>query len=259
MGSGDQHRRLGQPVPLLPTDCRQPHPVGGYDAIYHYGRGRTRSSRPAGDLRDCSPRTSSRPIPAVRHVRFTHPGAGHRLSTRFCASFGSVYRGRVAFADGLHRSRRHRHPIRRRGDVRPDWPARLTPPDRTGDGSRPGHPLPPGNRALPRRAGRHDGPCAREDATGNGTCGCDFSTDWAGIRLLTQPWELAVATSGGAAGLRPQGSESFAAGDSAHSVPLVSGWWLAGARGRKAKPGETLQEISHAMPKRASDLHNASL
>jgi glycine/D-amino acid oxidase-like deaminating enzyme len=74
---------------------------GGYDAIYHYGRHiRTRY-----DQRPATTRILAehffQTFPQLDGLRFTHQwGGAIDTSTRFCAFFGTAYRGDVAYALG---------------------------------------------------------------------------------------------------------------------------------------------------------------
>lgn len=74
---------------------------GGYDAIYHYG-GRT---DPRYDQRDATiallVRQFADTFPQLAGLRFTHRwGGAIDTCTRFCAFFGTAYRGDVAYAAG---------------------------------------------------------------------------------------------------------------------------------------------------------------
>jgi glycine/D-amino acid oxidase-like deaminating enzyme len=75
---------------------------GGYDAIYHYGRGMAQrlEDRPATYRRLASHFFTT--FPQLEGMSFTHQWAGViDTSTRFCAFFGSAYQGRVAYAAGF--------------------------------------------------------------------------------------------------------------------------------------------------------------
>jgi glycine/D-amino acid oxidase-like deaminating enzyme len=74
---------------------------GGYDAVYHFGR----EIRPAYDHRPATARTLAehffQTFPQLEGLRFTHQwGGAIDTSTRFCAFFGTAYRGDVAYALG---------------------------------------------------------------------------------------------------------------------------------------------------------------
>jgi glycine/D-amino acid oxidase-like deaminating enzyme len=74
---------------------------GGYDAIYHYGRG----IKPSYDQRPATFRLLAEhfreTFPQLRDVRFTHRWGGViDTCTWFCAFYGTAYGGRVAYALG---------------------------------------------------------------------------------------------------------------------------------------------------------------
>jgi glycine/D-amino acid oxidase-like deaminating enzyme len=74
---------------------------GGYDAVYHFGRG----VRPAFDQRPATFRmlesTFAQTFPQLDGIGFTHRWGGViDTSTRFCVNVGTVHRGRVAYAAG---------------------------------------------------------------------------------------------------------------------------------------------------------------
>jgi len=74
---------------------------GGYDAVYHFGR----EIRAAYDQRPATARLLAehffQTFPQLEGVRFTHQwGGAIDTSTRFCAFFGTAYRGDVAYALG---------------------------------------------------------------------------------------------------------------------------------------------------------------
>jgi glycine/D-amino acid oxidase-like deaminating enzyme len=74
---------------------------GGYDAVYHFGR----EIRAAYDHRPATARTLAAhfftTFPQLEGVRFTHQwGGAIDTCTRFCAFFGTAYRGDVAYALG---------------------------------------------------------------------------------------------------------------------------------------------------------------
>lgn len=75
---------------------------GGYDAIYHYGRG----IDPAHERREATYATLAEhfheTFPQLTGIRFTHRWAGViDTSTRFCAFYGTAHRGRTAYALGF--------------------------------------------------------------------------------------------------------------------------------------------------------------
>jgi glycine/D-amino acid oxidase-like deaminating enzyme len=75
---------------------------GGYDAVYHFGR----SIAPGHDDRPETFRTLARnfaeTFPQLGGVRFTHRWSGViDTCTRFCAFYGTAYRGRAAYAAGF--------------------------------------------------------------------------------------------------------------------------------------------------------------
>ena len=74
---------------------------GGYDAVYHFGR----AIRPDLDQRPATFETLARnffhTFPQLSGLRFTHRWGGViDTSTRFCATFGTAFRGQVAYALG---------------------------------------------------------------------------------------------------------------------------------------------------------------
>ena len=95
------HRRLRQPVPLLPADADNRILWGGYDAIYHFGRrisGRL-DHRPA--TFDLLARQFFETFPQLEGLRFSHQwGGAIDTCTRFFAFFGTAYAGRAAYALG---------------------------------------------------------------------------------------------------------------------------------------------------------------
>ena len=95
---------------------------GGYDAIYHFGgRIRRRATTSARRRSRALAEHFFDDVPAAGGAAL-HPRAGAARSTparRFCAFFGTAFAGRVGLRARLHRPRRRRHPLRRRGDARP--------------------------------------------------------------------------------------------------------------------------------------------
>ena len=93
-------RRLGQPVPLLPADRRQPHPVGRLRRRLLQRRQRSsRSSTSGRDLRQAGRallRRRSRSWPGCGSP--TAGAASIDTCTRFCAFYGQAHGGRVAYA-----------------------------------------------------------------------------------------------------------------------------------------------------------------
>jgi len=72
---------------------------GGYDAIYHFGRG----IRAAYDQRPATFTTLAAhffsTFPQLEGIRFSHRWGGViDTCSRFCAFFGTAHRGRVAYA-----------------------------------------------------------------------------------------------------------------------------------------------------------------
>jgi glycine/D-amino acid oxidase-like deaminating enzyme len=75
---------------------------GGYDAIYHYGRGIEPDHEDRTQTFETLAKNFGRTFPQLRHVRFTHRWAGViDTSTRFCAFFGTAHGGRTAYALGF--------------------------------------------------------------------------------------------------------------------------------------------------------------
>ena len=75
---------------------------GGYDAIYHFGRGieAGHEERPA--TYDTLARHLAETFPQLGELRFSHRWAGViDTSTRFCAFYGSTHGGRTAYALGF--------------------------------------------------------------------------------------------------------------------------------------------------------------
>ena len=75
---------------------------GGYDAIYHFGRGieAGHEERPA--TYEILARHLSETFPQLGELRFSHRWAGViDTSTRFCAFYGSTHGGRTAYALGF--------------------------------------------------------------------------------------------------------------------------------------------------------------
>ena len=75
---------------------------GGYDAIYHFGRGieAGHEERPA--TYETLARHLSETFPQLGELRFSHRWAGViDTSTRFCAFYGSTHGGRTAYALGF--------------------------------------------------------------------------------------------------------------------------------------------------------------
>ena len=74
---------------------------GGYDAVYHFANG----VRPEFDQRpetfDLLERNFFETFPQLQGIRFSHRWGGViDTSTRFCATFGTAHRGRVAYSVG---------------------------------------------------------------------------------------------------------------------------------------------------------------
>ena len=98
-GLGD----IGQPVPLLPADRRQPHPVRRLRRRLPLRR---RKVSPALEERPetfatLSPPTSSRPSRSSRASASARVGRRDRHVQPFCAFFGSAHGSRVAYAAGF--------------------------------------------------------------------------------------------------------------------------------------------------------------
>ncbi|MDH2416172.1 FAD-dependent oxidoreductase [Nocardioides sp. CER19] len=75
---------------------------GGYDAIYHYGRGIDADYEDRTETFETLAKNFARTFPQLRDVRFTHRWAGViDTSTRFCAFFGTAHRGQTAYALGF--------------------------------------------------------------------------------------------------------------------------------------------------------------
>lgn len=75
---------------------------GGYDAIYHYGRGIDPDFEDRAATYQTLARNFARTFPQLAGVRFTHRWAGViDTSTRYCAMFGRAHRGRTAYALGF--------------------------------------------------------------------------------------------------------------------------------------------------------------
>ena len=79
---------------------------GGYDAIYHFGRG----LRAAYDQRPATFATLAghffATFPQLEGIGFSHRwGGAIDTCSRFCAFFGTAHRGRVALRARLHRAR----------------------------------------------------------------------------------------------------------------------------------------------------------
>ena len=75
---------------------------GGYDAVYHFGRSveRAHEERPETYARLAAHFAAT--FPQLEGIRFTHRWAGViDTSTRFCASYGTAYGGRAAYALGF--------------------------------------------------------------------------------------------------------------------------------------------------------------
>ena len=120
LGGTAGHRRLGQPVPLLPADRRQPHPVRRLRRDLPLRRPRARERTRTVRRRSAAwPGTSSRPSRSWRASRFTHRWAGAiDTCSRFCAFFGSARRRPGRVRGRLHRARRGGDALRREGDAR---------------------------------------------------------------------------------------------------------------------------------------------
>ena len=112
---------------------------GGYDAIYHFASGISRTYDERPETFEVLARNFFATFPQLAGLRFTHAWGGV-IDT--CTPLRRVLRhgdgGRVGLRPGLHRPRRRRHPVRRRGRPRP--------------ARRPGHPADPA-RDGPQEAG----------------------------------------------------------------------------------------------------------
>jgi glycine/D-amino acid oxidase-like deaminating enzyme len=75
---------------------------GGYDAIYHYGRSIAEEHVDRRETFETLARNFAETFPQLRGIQFTHRWSGViDTSTRFCAFFGTVHRGRTAYAAGF--------------------------------------------------------------------------------------------------------------------------------------------------------------
>ncbi|KRF26097.1 hypothetical protein ASG95_17720 [Phycicoccus sp. Soil803] len=75
---------------------------GGYDAIYHYGRSIREEHYDRTETFETLARHFFETFPQLAGTKFTHRWSGIiDTSTRFCAFFGRVHRGRTAFAVGF--------------------------------------------------------------------------------------------------------------------------------------------------------------
>jgi glycine/D-amino acid oxidase-like deaminating enzyme len=75
---------------------------GGYDAIYHYGRSISAVHEDRTATFETLARHFTETFPQLEGIRFTHRWAGAiDTSTRFCASYGTAHRGRIAYALGF--------------------------------------------------------------------------------------------------------------------------------------------------------------
>lgn len=75
---------------------------GGYDAVYHYGRGIEPEHYDRAETFEVLARNFAETFPQLDGIRFTHRWSGViDTSTRFCAFFGTGHRGRSAHALGF--------------------------------------------------------------------------------------------------------------------------------------------------------------
>ncbi|QIK75819.1 NAD(P)/FAD-dependent oxidoreductase [Nocardioides piscis] len=75
---------------------------GGYDAVYHYGRSVAADHYDRPETFDLLARHFAATFPQLDGIRFTHRWSGViDTSTRFCAFWGSVHRGRTVYALGF--------------------------------------------------------------------------------------------------------------------------------------------------------------
>jgi glycine/D-amino acid oxidase-like deaminating enzyme len=75
---------------------------GGYDAIYHFGRSVAPEHEERSATFDLLAEHFHETFPQLEGIRFSHRWAGViDTSTRFCASYGTAYGGRAAYALGF--------------------------------------------------------------------------------------------------------------------------------------------------------------
>jgi glycine/D-amino acid oxidase-like deaminating enzyme len=75
---------------------------GGYDAIYHFGRGIEAGHEERAATYETLARHLAETFPQLGDIRFSHRWAGViDTSTRFCAFYGSTHGGRTAYALGF--------------------------------------------------------------------------------------------------------------------------------------------------------------
>ncbi len=75
---------------------------GGYDAIYHFGRGIDRGHEQRLETYEILARHLAETFPQLGDIAFSHRWAGViDTSTRFCAFYGTTHRGRTAYALGF--------------------------------------------------------------------------------------------------------------------------------------------------------------